>query len=349
MDMLCFGRRNDFSASPDLQSNLVHRESTPTLIGRLAFQPRDCQFRLDRGEEHSLDTSRKNAYISFTFFPIHILPIPHFSISLDINSNFYLLVHCLVKSDVYVFLISVQSAAMATLEPSEGPFLASFDESFLDFQMPGWIDSMDLSSQFYADSNDQSIEDLDFEFFDYHFAELDMPIKPDLADSHDTIQTLGSQAKAASPRLASTSLLGTLLPNTPSTKSSDPTRKYGKRRFEECLFEFEGTRPAPSNSNRRKAFSNEGRKKVGRVRQAGACVRCRIMKISVILFVWGRYKALLMILFSAILNYHVLAASKYATTIRSAGLSAIARSCWMLDSQQVGCLRYHIFFADSSS
>jgi len=139
---------------------------------------------------------------------------------------------------------------------------------------------MDMADQSYTYNDDQLTEGLDFEFFDYQFSDFDVSNENGLAESYDRGQEPGSQAEKLLPSPASIPLCGASL-STPRMNSTDSTIKIGKRTFEECLFEFETSCPADLNSKRRKVFSSERRNKVRQVRKVGACVRCRIMKISV--------------------------------------------------------------------
>jgi len=64
-----------------------------------------------------------------------------------------------------------------------------------------------------------------------------------------------------------------------STNLVGPAPKSSKRRrIEDYLLEFDGPQPANMERHRRSPFKPEKRKKVGDVRKAGACLRCRLLK-----------------------------------------------------------------------
>jgi len=58
----------------------------------------------------------------------------------------------------------------------------------------------------------------------------------------------------------------------------------GNRSLEDCLFNFKGPEPSKTDKRHRKSFSHKRRKEVRQVRRAGACMGCRIRKISVIIY-----------------------------------------------------------------
>ncbi len=59
------------------------------------------------------------------------------------------------------------------------------------------------------------------------------------------------------------------------------TRRPEKRSFEDCLSEFVGTEPILKGTKRRERYSTEDRRKVDKVRKAGACIRCNLMETPV--------------------------------------------------------------------
>jgi hypothetical protein len=58
-------------------------------------------------------------------------------------------------------------------------------------------------------------------------------------------------------------------------------RRPEKRTLEDCQMEFMGPKPATSEKRRRQPYEQQRRMEVGMIRQVGACIRCRLMKIPV--------------------------------------------------------------------
>jgi hypothetical protein len=104
----------------------------------------------------------------------------------------------------------------------------------------------------------------------------------DSSDSYGLGLETGAQAMLS---LSALSALPTSLEvsSTKVTQDATPSLSdnHPKRKMEDFLQEFEFPRAAAIASGRKGPYGPEERKKVGQVRKVGACLRCRILRISV--------------------------------------------------------------------
>jgi hypothetical protein len=105
----------------------------------------------------------------------------------------------------------------------------------------------------------------------------------DFANDREYLFTSYDQVPEASPQPDSVSTTTPLerFPAPVQLAFNASPRRPEKRRFEEYISEFVGTESVDKGSKHRKRYSTEDRKKVDQVRKAGACIRCRLMKIPV--------------------------------------------------------------------
>ena len=91
-------------------------------------------------------------------------------------------------------------------------------------------------------------------------------------------QTNSSSSGLATPLTPAESLISTA-----QVKPVPPPRpkRPKKRRLEDYQSEFMGPEPEQTERRRRQPYEEERRVQVGMIRQAGACVRCKIMKTPV--------------------------------------------------------------------
>jgi hypothetical protein len=116
-----------------------------------------------------------------------------------------------------------------------------------------------------------------------NFCDDDDFANSDFANDREYLFTSCDRISEASPQPDSVSTI------TPLERLSVPAQlafnaspsRPEKRRFDECLSEFVGTKSVDKGTKRRKGYSSEDRKKVDQVRKAGACIRCKLMKTSV--------------------------------------------------------------------
>jgi hypothetical protein len=141
-----------------------------------------------------------------------------------------------------------------------------------------WIDSFELPCSSDAGSGNVTTGDETDHFYEYGLTNLYFV-------SHQVnIAANFDRAPDANHQLDSI-LAPTPLQHVPTTVqaafngSPGPTTPPS---FEQCLSEFVVTVPVDDGTRcRRKRYSSEKRKKVGQVRKAGACLRCRLMKTRV--------------------------------------------------------------------
>jgi hypothetical protein len=152
------------------------------------------------------------------------------------------------------------------------------DQDFFDeFLVSEWSDSFDLPSSKQVSAGDVMAEEEAAPFYDNDFANLNF------ANDQEYLFASCDRTPKASPQphlFSHITPLGQFSSPVQLAFNASP-RPSEKRRFEECLSEFVGTESVDEGAKRRKRYSPENRKKVGQVRKAGACVRCKLLKTPV--------------------------------------------------------------------
>lgn len=154
-------------------------------------------------------------------------------------------------------------------------YSVDLDQDFFDaYLVQEWIESFDVPYGGTVDSANAVAEGDAIPNPDVEFTSLDVASSlEDFFTTYDLVAEVDPQPESIPGVETDTQSTQQLL----HTVAARPQ----KRKLEECLSEFVGTRPTNATKKGRRPFSTEGKKKVDQVRKAGACIRCKLLKTQV--------------------------------------------------------------------